>query len=175
MSLPYHMATKEGGWVAIADSLEELYRRHIGDAIRLAFLLTHDLAAAEDLAQEAFLRVAQHLGQLRHQDAFWTYLRRTLIRMSIRRMRRERHLATAMRAQSTTKVWQPDISARDEMWRALGMLAGRQRTVLVLRYYEDLNDDEISQLVGCKGGTVRSLAARGLKNLRERIEVTPDG
>src|SRR3954454_20164882 len=57
------------------------------------------------------------------------------------------------------------IGERDQMWRALAVLPPRQRAVLVLPYYEDLNDAEIAALLDCPTGTVRSLTARGLAGL----------
>ena len=61
----------------------------------------------------------------------------------------------------------------DQLRRALAQLPVRQRTVLVLRYYEDLPDARIAQLMGCAPGTVRSQAARGLAALRPLLE--PEG
>jgi RNA polymerase sigma factor (sigma-70 family) len=55
------------------------------------------------------------------------------------------------------------------MWRLLGSLPRQQRAVLVLRYYEDLPDSEIAEILHCKPGTVRSLASRALATLRESL------
>ena len=59
------------------------------------------------------------------------------------------------------------IDARDARWRAMGELSKQQRSALVLRYYEDLTDDEIAQLLHCKSGTVRSHLKRGIDRLRD--------
>ena len=59
-----------------------------------------------------------------------------------------------------------DFAERERVWQALAELTPRQRTVLVLRYYEDLPDAEIATLIGAREATVRSLAARGLAALR---------
>jgi RNA polymerase sigma factor (sigma-70 family) len=55
------------------------------------------------------------------------------------------------------------------MWQALGRLPGRQRAALVLRYYEDLPERRVAELLNCRPGTVKSLVARGLEGLRNEI------
>ncbi|MGH3456005.1 MAG: RNA polymerase sigma factor, partial [Nocardioidaceae bacterium] len=64
-----------------------------------------------------------------------------------------------------------DQVEQDAMWRALGELPVRQRTVLVLRYYEGVPDTEIAAIVGCRRATIRSLAARGLAALRRSSQL----
>jgi RNA polymerase sigma factor (sigma-70 family) len=64
---------------------------------------------------------------------------------------------------------------QDEAWRLLATLPRRQRVVLVLRYYEDLSDDRIAEVMGCRPTTVRVHAHRGVATLRERLRVrVPD-
>jgi len=155
-------------------SLEELYRRHLGDGIRLAYLFCRDLATAEDLAQEAFVTVMQRLQHLRRREAFWAYYRRTLVRLAIRRAKRERARDAQVQASPAEAAWQPDLEARDEIWGALGELPQRQRVALVLRYYEDLDDGRIADLLRCRESTVRSLASRGLHALRSHLEASDD-
>src|SRR5437588_10602578 len=76
----------------VADSgrIGELYLRHADAAVRLAYLLTGDLALAEDLAQDAFVRLAGRLVHLRDPDAFSAYLRRTVVNLSRSHFRRKR-------------------------------------------------------------------------------------
>ena len=62
-----------------------------------------------------------------------------------------------------------EIAETDAMWRLLATLPRRQRAVLALRYYEDLADADIAQLLGCSAGTVRSNASRGLATLRKSV------
>lgn len=61
-------------------------------------------------------------------------------------------------------------AARDEMWRLLATLPRKQRAVLVLRFYEDLTDAAIAEVLGCRQTTVRVHASRGLAQLRERLQ-----
>jgi RNA polymerase sigma factor (sigma-70 family) len=63
-----------------------------------------------------------------------------------------------------------ELDDRDAMWTALSELPPRQRAVLVLRYYEDLSEAHIADVLGCSRGTVKSQAAKGLARLREIVE-----
>src|SRR6184192_809214 len=73
-----------------AGSLGELYLRHADDAVRLAYLLTGDRDLAEDLVQDAFVRLAVRLVHLRDPDAFHAYLRRTVVNLSHSHFRRKK-------------------------------------------------------------------------------------
>ena len=63
----------------------------------------------------------------------------------------------------------PDLGARDEMWQALLRLPERQRTAIVLRYYEDLSEAQTADTMRCPQGTVKSLVSRGLDRLRQEM------
>ncbi|HET9311459.1 MAG TPA: SigE family RNA polymerase sigma factor [Actinomycetota bacterium] len=153
--------------------LDELYARHIGAGVRLAFLLTGDRSHAEDLAQEAFVRCVGRFRHLRKPDAFEAYFRRAIVNLhtsGLRRRRLEREWLSREGAASVRRVSsQPDVGAREDLWRALGTLPARQRAALVLRYYEDLSERETAEVLGCSVAAVKSLVARGGEALRERI------
>ena len=156
-----------------AGRLAELYLRYADDAVRLAYLLTGDRALAEDLVQDAFVRLAGRLAHLRDPGAFEAYLRRTLVNLSysyFRRRKVERAYLARQRAETGTPNW-PDRSIEDQevLWRALGRLSPRQRAALVLRYYEDLPERRVAELLRCRPGTVKSLVSRGLETLRDEM------
>ncbi len=159
-------ATREGG-------LDELYARHIGAGVRLAFLLSGDRTHAEDLAQEAFVRCVGRFRHLRRPDAFAAYFRRSIVNLhtsGLRRRRLEREWLAREGAASAARVAsQPDVGVRTDLWAALGALPTRQRAALVLRYYEDLSERETAEVLGCSVAAVKSLVARGGETLRERI------
>lgn len=132
--------------------LARLYEQHAPAALRLAYLLTGDHGLAEDLVQDAFVRVIGRFGQLRDEIGFDAYLRRTVVNLSCGTHPRRR-------AEGDGR------EEGDELWRRLGSVAPRQRAALVLRYFEDLSDEQAAQVLGCSTRALRSLTSRGLQAL----------
>jgi len=158
-----------------ADRMGEIYQRSAPGGFRLAYLLTGDRALAEDLVQEAFLRFVGRLHYLRDPEAFDGYLRRTIVNLSndtFRRRAVERSYLERRTAELRDSHTDRDVAAYESMRAALLSLPQRQRTAIVLRYYEDLHESQIADLLGCRPATVRSLVARGLETLRRIPEVT---
>lgn len=153
--------------------LEDLYERHAADAVRLAYLVTADRELARDIAQDAFVRVAGRFRHLRFPDAFDAYLRRTVVNLCLSHFRHERvereHLEREALAPSRV-VDQPDLGDRDELRRALRRLPVRQRTALVLHYYEDLSEQGVADAMRCSVPAARSLISRGMQALRTIVE-----
>jgi RNA polymerase sigma-70 factor (sigma-E family) len=149
--------------------LEELYERHAPDAVRLAYLITGDRELARDVAQDAFVRVAGRFGHRRYPDAFAAYLRRTVVNLcasQFRRRRVERAYVQTHGSAPQLAVEQPDVGTRDEIRQALRRLPVRQRTAIVLRYFEDLPEDEVAAAMRCSPSAARSLVSRGMETLR---------
>jgi RNA polymerase sigma-70 factor (sigma-E family) len=158
--------------------LADLYARHAGEAIRLAYMLTGDRQLAEDLVQDAFVRLAGRLVHLRDPAAFDAYLRRTVVNLTnsyFRRKRLERAYVRRTAAEPLRTTNAPDTDRRDELWRDLQRLPARQRTAIVLRIYEDLPEQRVAEIMGCRPGTVRSLLSRGLAELRIHVRSEGDG
>lgn len=157
---------------ARGDRLAELYERHAPSAGRLAFLLTGDRAQAEDLVQEAFVRMVGRFHHVRVPDAFDAYLRRTIVNLHVSQLRRRRleraFLERERHAPDRTNTM-PDVDAREVLWRALLELPPRQRAAVVLRYYEDLSERATAEILGCSEAAVKSLVARAMDSLRHRI------
>jgi RNA polymerase sigma-70 factor (sigma-E family) len=152
--------------------LADLYLRYSAEAIRLAYLLTGDHSLAEDLVQDAFVKLAGRFADLRDPGAFGAYLRTTVVnlaRMRFRRNRLERAYLERARREPMPDSALPDVDAYDEMKRALLLLPIRQRAALVLRYYEDLPESQIAEILRCRPGTVKSLLSRGIAELRTHI------
>ncbi|MDQ3878115.1 MAG: SigE family RNA polymerase sigma factor [Actinomycetota bacterium] len=152
----------------------ELYLQHADTATRLAYLLTGDQALAEDLMQDAFVKVAGRLAHVRDPQAFEPYLRKTIVNLSrshFRRRQVERKYLERMRASNATAVTHLErpVEERDELWSRLMTLSPRQRAALVLRFYEDLSEAEVAHVLKCAPGTVKSLVSRGLEKLRVEI------
>ena len=156
--------------------IAEMYVQHADAAVRLAYLLTGDRALAEDLVQDAFVKLAGRLVHLRDPAAFDAYLRTTVVNLSrsyFRRRRVERtYLERARREAGSDRAIRPDGSVEDRevLWGALARLSPRQRSAIVLRFYEDLPEAEVGQILKCAPGTVKSLVSRGLERLRKEMD-----
>jgi RNA polymerase sigma-70 factor (sigma-E family) len=151
--------------------LEELYRRHVDDAVRLAVLLTGDRSLAEDLVQDAFVKVLGRFHDLRNRDAFWWYLRRTIVNLSnshFRRRRVERAWLERQRPEPAAPSGH-DVEERDRVLAALMTLRPEQRAAVVLRFYEDLSEADTAEALGRPVGTVKSMVSRGMDRLREEL------
>jgi RNA polymerase sigma-70 factor (sigma-E family) len=153
----------------------ELYLGHADSAVRLAFLLTGDRLVAEDLVHDAFVRLAGRLVHLRDPGAFDAYLRITVVNLSrsyFRRKRVERSYLKRTRAGGELKSFPSpgqSIEDREYLWAALQRLSQRQRVAIVLRFYEDLPEVEVAEILKCAPGTVKSLVSRGLDKLRSEM------
>jgi RNA polymerase sigma-70 factor (sigma-E family) len=151
-----------------------------GPLLRTAFLMARDLAEAEDLVQETFLRVARHWPRVCAMNHPAAYARRVLVNLVIdgaeRRSRRTGELDGRQRALDWSDGRaERDLAAVDvhaELLAALAGLPTRQRAVIVLRYWEDLPEAEVAAILGCSAGTVKSTASRGLARLREATGAT---
>ena len=152
--------------------LAELYERHAPAATRVAYLLTGNRETAEDLVQDAFVRLAGRFVDLRDPDAFGHYLRRTVVNLANSWFRRRRVERTYLERQGigpAGAVSAPDLGERDAQWRALQALSPKQRTAIVLRFYEDLSEEQTADAMAIPRGTVKSLVARGLDAMRRQI------
>jgi len=136
------------------------------DLLRTAYLLTGDRGAAEDLVQAALLTTMRHWRSVADPMA---YVRRTMVnrRTSLWRRIGSRELLTDAPPDRGVPDGADGWAERDELLTALGRLPVRMRAVLVLRYWEDLSEEDTAQLLGCSVGTVKSQASRGLARLRD--------
>ncbi|MEV1239446.1 SigE family RNA polymerase sigma factor [Nonomuraea sp. NPDC050022] len=151
---------------------EDFVRARGAALVRYGYVLTGNAEDAADLAQEALLKLSDNWSRVRNKDSPEAYVRTTMARQHISWWRRRR------REQPTDDV--PDGVHYDthsfgELWKELATLPRKQRTVLVLRYYEDLPDEEIAAILGISRGTVRSQAFRALATLRVRPAVLERG
>jgi RNA polymerase sigma factor (sigma-70 family) len=159
------------GATASASRLAALYEEHVGRAVALAGLLTGDRAAGEDIAHDAFLRVAGRFGDLRDAGAFGPYLRKTVVNLCHGRARRIEREWRFLPRHADPEAIEPDTSAddRDQLWSVIRRLPYRQRAVLVLRYWEDLSEAQIGDVLRCSPRAVNSLLSRAKATLRDVI------
>lgn len=159
-----------------SDRMAELYALHAPRAARLAYLLTSDRELAEDLTQEAFVRLMRRYHDLRNPASFDAYLRTTVVNLARKHFRHRRVERTHLekergRISSTSDAGV--VETREEAWQALRMLPGRQRAALVLRYYEDLSEQETADILGVTVAAVKSLVQRGVATLRKEGVMRP--
>jgi RNA polymerase sigma-70 factor (sigma-E family) len=153
--------------------LEDLYARNAPAALRLAYFLTGNRELAEDLVQEAFVRLAGRFRHLRQPDAVNSYLRRIIVNLftsHLRRSRLERAWLSRQGGESAVPVSEDDPALRDELWQALRALPDRQRAAIVLRFYEDLPERDAAAVLRCSPGALNQLVVRAMASLRERIQ-----
>jgi RNA polymerase sigma-70 factor (sigma-E family) len=143
--------------------------------LRTGYLLTRDWGLAEDLLQTALAKARLAWGRI-HGDPD-PYVRRILVTTATSGWRRRwrGELPTAALPETpTASTAVQDMAERDEMWQALGRLTARQRAVVVLRYYEDLTEQQTAQVLGCSLGTVKSQTSKALARLRVDPTLTAD-
>jgi RNA polymerase sigma-70 factor (sigma-E family) len=130
--------------------------------VRLAFLLTGSMETAEDLVQDALARTYPRWSKVSEPSA---YVRRAVVNACHshhrRRFRERAH---------PPREPEPGRMEPDELFDVLATLPARMRSAIVLRYYQDLPEHDIAEILGCAPPTVRSLIHRGLARLRTVIE-----
>ncbi|WP_238007030.1 SigE family RNA polymerase sigma factor [Dactylosporangium sp. AC04546] len=153
------------------DFHEYVYAR--GPALlRLACLLTGDPHRAEDLVQEVLVSAYTKWHRISTADRPDVYMRRMLVNANISWWRRLTNREVAIDAVPDRRRegdHEQAVADRDAMWRLISALPPKQRAVLVLRYYEDLDDAAIAGILSCSTTTVRTHAARGLATLRRHF------
>ena len=156
--------------------LDDLYVRDMPDAVRLAALITGDPDLAQDIAHDAFLRSVGRFRHLRQPEAFEAYLRRAVVNACTSYFRRRKVEVAYLRGQARhpAPIDEPDHGRRDELRVALSALPPRQRAAVVLRYYADLSEQQAGEALGCSAAAVRSMVARAMETLRERIPRSED-
>jgi RNA polymerase sigma-70 factor, ECF subfamily len=160
-----------GAQAGSASDLEALFRTHWPRAYRAAYLVVHDSAAAEDIAQEAFVSAVRALDRFDRRRPFGPWLHRIVVNRAIdwtraRALRREvgeDPLAEASAPQAAPRVLSEGIVA------ALAGLSPEHRAVIVLRYLLEYTPGEIAELLGLPRGTVNSRLRRGLDALQSGI------
>jgi RNA polymerase sigma-70 factor, ECF subfamily len=152
-----------------AEALERLFRAHWPMAHRAAYLVVHDAAAAEDIAQEAFLAAVRALDRFDRRRPFGPWLHRIVVNRAIdharaRELRREVALA------ETPADDRGAPGDHDGIVAALAALPPDQRAAIVLRHLLGYTPGEIARLLGLPRGTVNSRLRRGLDAMRAHLE-----
>ena len=144
------------------DDLVRLYEQHYDQLVRLAYLVSGQATVAEEVVQDAFLKA--HCSWDRVRDPL-PYVRTAVVngcRSWGRRQKLER--------ERQPRPPEPSRQEPDELWDALATLRDRPRAAIVLRYYADLPDAAIAEILGCRLPTVRTTIHRALVALRREID-----
>jgi RNA polymerase sigma-70 factor (ECF subfamily) len=153
------------------DALAALYAAHWQRAQRAAYLVVHDAAAAEDIAQEAFLAAVDGLDRFDRRRPFAPWLHRIVVNRAIDWGRREALRRGAGDPEDRAAPGHTDEPPGRELMAALAQLPPEQRAVVVLRYLLKYTPGEIGRMLELPRGTVNSRLRRGLDRLRGLIEV----
>lgn len=151
--------------------IERLHREHYGSLVRSAFWIVGDMGLAEELVQEAYIRLAESIEQVDDPDRLRQYLHRIVVNLSRSRVRR---LATGRRKlRAVAEQSRGDGASagagnlmEGEMAALLRNLPRRQRECVVLRFQADLTVPQIAQVLGLAEGSVKSHLHRALNRLR---------
>lgn len=152
--------------------LEALFHRHWPRAYRTAFLIVHDHAAAEDIAQEAFIQAVRRLDRFDRRRRFAPWLGAIVANRAIdwARARTARHESSHEAPEPVAPPDAPVGRYSDEILRALAALTPEHRSVIVLRYLLEYTPGEIGRVLDLPRGTVNSRLRRGLDMLQGRLE-----
>ncbi|WP_163569620.1 SigE family RNA polymerase sigma factor [Fodinicola feengrottensis] len=140
--------------------------------LRTAHLLIGDPHRAEDLLQTALTKAYVHWERIENPAAAKAYVRRILANTATSwwRLRSSSERPTDELPELAVTDRSAESAEADEVWAYLNQLPRRQRTVLVLRFYEDMSEAEVAAALGISRGTAKSTASRGLARLRELME-----
>ena len=163
-------AASEIGEASDVLSFEELFTREHANLFRALFLITGSIPEAEELMQDAFLKVWERWERVSEMENPAGYLFRVAVNNGLRRIRR-----IAMGAKRVLASGQPDdpfaaADLRDEVVRSLAALPERQRAAIVLTDLVDLSAEEAGKALGVTASTVRSLASQARQALRISME-----
>ena len=150
-----------------ASGIEALFRLHWPRAYRAAYLVVHDAAAAEDIAQEAFLAAIRNLDRFDSRRPFGPWLHRIVVNRAIDSARARRLRAEAELVEAPAPPADPGLDG--SLLGALAALPPDHRAVIVLRHLLEYTPGEIAELLGLPRGTVNSRLRRGLDSMRERV------
>jgi len=162
------------------NAFRALVEQHIRDAYRLALGFVQDHDKAEDVVQEAFIRAHASLRSFRGEARFKTWLSRIVMNIALSHLRQDRRrqewegpLASSEALANTGHALADDT--KDHLERALHELPTLQRAVVILRHIDGLSTREVSAILKCSEGTVKTHLFRGLKKMRQKLRHLKDG
>jgi RNA polymerase sigma-70 factor (sigma-E family) len=156
-------------------TFEEFIEARLGSLVRYATVVTWDPHLAEDIVQNVLVRAQSRWGRISRADAPELYLKRMVVNEFLSWRRRRAAQTVLLPADTLAAVMPagPDVIAqhddRDAMIRLIAALPPKQRAVIALRFYEDLTDEQIAEILGCRPVTVRTHLMRALARLQAAL------
>lgn len=165
------------------DAFEGLFNLYRDDVFRFSYLVVRDSALAQDVVQEAFLKVFRSIDKFQFRSSFKSWLYRVAVNEAITLLRRRKvkedlnstvDLGQGQGAGLNARDWQPEEAVLESEERtilrwAIGQLDPVHRSVVVLKYFHDFSDTEIAAVIGCPPGTVKSRLHRARELLRNAM------
>jgi RNA polymerase sigma factor (sigma-70 family) len=148
-----------------------VYRRRFNEFCSVANAIVHDRERAKDAVQEAFASALRNKQQLRREGALESWLWRSVVNAAHDQRRRRSDVVAEFDAD---RVHEPASGDDGRVVAALGALPERQRLVLFLRYYGDLDYRRIAEILGLSTGTVAATIHQAQRSVRRRLEVAVD-
>ena len=159
------------------EAVTELYSSHYRSLVRLAVLLVRDEPTAEEVVQECFIAMHDGWHRLRDQEKALSYLKQAVVNRSRSVLRHrsviERNAQKPAPDMASAEQGAISLLERSAIVSALRDLPDQERQALVLRYYADLSEEQIAEMMGISKGAVKSHTARGMSSLRALLEEAP--
>jgi RNA polymerase sigma-70 factor, ECF subfamily len=156
-----------------------LVERHMNQAYNVAYNFVNDHDEAEDIAQESFVRIYHAIGSFRNEAGFGTWLYRIVTNLSLNRLRQKKNI-TRIDAMEMDGFISNSPTPIDEHHRqdthalieqALHELPTLQRAVVILRHLNGLSTKQVSTILQCSEGTVKTHLHRGIKKMKVKLDV----
>jgi RNA polymerase sigma-70 factor (ECF subfamily) len=165
------------------DAFRILMDRYIKQAYNVAYRFVGDHDSAQDVTQEAFVKAYNALPSFRGDAEFGTWLHRIVVNIALTNKRLEknrvqRHVSIENVVDSASCVGQEEIHVLEEqahVERALHELPTLQRAVVILRHLNGLSTSQVSEILHCSEGTVKTHLFRGLRKMRKRLTYLQPG
>jgi RNA polymerase sigma-70 factor (sigma-E family) len=159
--------------------LTELYTAHYRKLVRLAMMLLDDVGRAEEVVQDAYVKMHRSWRRIREPKAAEAYLRVTVVNLARSRLRRrlvaQKHAPKPMPDAPSAEYGALEILERERVTSVLRSLPQRQRECLMLRYYADLTETQIAATLGITAGAVKTHCFRGMATMRARLREPAPG
>ena len=159
-------------------AVAELFDRNYAPLCRLAYVIIGDVQLAEELVMDALLKTYSAWGRIRDPARSDAYLRRTVVNLCRSKIRRKViearvNRTSYQREERKPSGWDPELHETSRLvWEAVRKLAPRQRAAVVLRYFEDLPEAQIAEILDCSVGTVKSQLSKARARLEGELQGT---